>query len=92
MTNLQAARRIIYPQASRRMLPPIGSMLVSALKDTSLVAVIGVPELMNSAQNIGAMTFRNLEILFVVACIYFIITYPVATFANWLHHRMGGSH
>ncbi len=88
MTRLQAARRVIYPQALRRMLPPIGSMFVSLLKDTSLVAVLGVPELMNTAQNVGAVTFRNLEVLLVVASIYFVMTYPIALWANWLHRRV----
>jgi His/Glu/Gln/Arg/opine family amino acid ABC transporter permease subunit len=88
MTTLQALRRVIYPQALRRMLPPIGSMFVSLLKDTSLVAILGVPELMNTAQNIGALTFRNVEVLFVVAFIYFCMTYPLALFTNWMHRRV----
>lgn len=87
MTELQALRRVIYPQALRRMLPPIGSMFVSLLKDTSLVAILGVPELMNTAQNVGALTFRNLEVLLVVALIYFCMTYPMALLASWLHRR-----
>ena len=69
------------------MLPPIGSMFVSLLKDTSLVAILGVPELMNTAQNVGALTFRNIEVLLVVAMMYFIMNYPMAMFASWLHKR-----
>jgi His/Glu/Gln/Arg/opine family amino acid ABC transporter permease subunit len=87
MTDFQAMRRVVYPQALRRMLPPIGSMFVSLLKDTSLVAILGVPELMNTAQNVGALTFRNVEVLAVVALIYFCMTYPMALFASWLHRR-----
>jgi His/Glu/Gln/Arg/opine family amino acid ABC transporter permease subunit len=91
MTKFQSARRVIYPQAIRRMLPPIGSMFVSLLKDTSLVSVIGVAELMNTGQNIGAVTFRNLEVLAVVACLYFVMTYPIAIWASWLHRRMSAN-
>jgi polar amino acid transport system permease protein len=87
MTGYQAGRRVIYPQALRRMLPPIGSMFVSLLKDTSLVAILGVPELMNTAQNIGSATFRNIEVLLVVALIYFVMTYPMALLASWLHKK-----
>jgi His/Glu/Gln/Arg/opine family amino acid ABC transporter permease subunit len=87
MTPWQALHRVIYPQAIRRMLPPIGSMFVSLLKDTSLVAILGVPELMNTAQNVGALTFRNIEVLLVVAMMYFIMNYPMAMFASWLHKR-----
>jgi His/Glu/Gln/Arg/opine family amino acid ABC transporter permease subunit len=87
MTNTQCLRRVIYPQAIRRMVPPIGSMFVSLLKDSSLVSILGVPELMNTAQNVGAITFRNLEVLFVVAMIYFASTYPVALLTHWLYQR-----
>src|SRR5438270_2626160 len=44
MTHFQSLRRVVYPQAIRRMLPPLGSMLVSLTKDTSLASVIGVAE------------------------------------------------
>ena len=91
MTSWQALHRVIYPQAIRRMLPPIGSMFVSLLKDTSLVAILGVPELMNTAQNVGALTFRNLEVLLVVAIMYFVMTYPLAMLASWLHKRESDS-
>ncbi|MCZ6772606.1 MAG: amino acid ABC transporter permease [Proteobacteria bacterium] len=87
MTPLQSLRRVIYPQAIRRMMPPIGSMFVSLLKDTSLLTILGVSELMNTAQNVGALTFRNIEVLFLVAMIYFILTYPIALSASWLHKR-----
>jgi polar amino acid transport system permease protein len=87
MTPWQSLHRVIYPQAIRRMLPPIGSMFVSLLKDTSLVAILGVPELMNTAQNVGALTFRNIEVLLVVAMMYFLMTYPLVMLANWLHKR-----
>jgi polar amino acid transport system permease protein len=91
MTPSQSLRRVIYPQAIRRMVPPIGSMFVSLLKDSSLVSILGVPELMNTAQNVGAITFRNIEVLFFVAMIYFVLTYPMALFANWLHKRSSSS-
>jgi polar amino acid transport system permease protein len=87
MTPLQSLRRVIYPQAIRRMVPPIGSMFVSLLKDSSLVSILGVPELMNTAQNVGATTFRNIEVLFFVAMIYFVLTYPMVILASRLHRR-----
>ena len=87
MTPLQSLRRMIYPQAIRRMMPPIGSMFVSLLKDTSLLTILGVSELMNTAQNVGSLTFRNIEVLFFVAMIYFVLTYPIALFASWLHKQ-----
>ncbi len=81
-------RRIIYPQATRRMLPPIGSMLVSLTKDTSLVSVIGVAELFNTAQSVGAQTFRQIEVLLFISLIYLAINLPLARYAEHLNRKV----
>lgn len=80
--------RIIYPQALRRMLPPIGNMLISLTKDTSLVSVIGVAELFNTAQNVGASTFRQIEVLLLVSLFYLVINLPLAIQAERMNKRM----
>jgi His/Glu/Gln/Arg/opine family amino acid ABC transporter permease subunit len=87
MRSSTTMRRIILPQAMRRMLPPVGNMLVSLTKDTSLVSVIGVAELTSISQTIGASTFRNLESLLVVAAFYLVINIPLAVLVNRLHRR-----
>jgi His/Glu/Gln/Arg/opine family amino acid ABC transporter permease subunit len=89
MTQFQVLYRIVYPQAIRRMLPPLGSMTVSLLKDSALVSVIGIRDLMLSAQNVIAWTFRSIETMTVVAFMYLILTYPIAWFSDWLHKRFG---
>ena len=86
--HLLVLRRIIYPQAVRRMLPPIGSMLVSLTKDTSLVSVIGVAELFNTAQSVGAQTFRQIEVLLSISLIYLAINLPLAVYAERLNRRV----
>ncbi len=86
--RMRTLRRIIYPQATRRMLPPIGSMLVSLTKDTSLVSVIGVAELFNTAQNVGSATFRQIEVLLVISVIYLLINLPLAAYAERLNRRV----
>lgn len=88
MSHLQTLRRIIYPQAIRRMLPPIGSMLVSLTKDTSLVSVIGVAELFNTAQTVGAQTFRQIEVLLLISLVYLVINLPLARYAERLNRRV----
>lgn len=88
ISRMRTLRRIIYPQALRRMLPPIGSMLISLTKDTSLVSVIGVAELFNTAQNVGASTFRQIEVLLFVSLMYLIINLPLAAYAERLNRRM----
>ena len=80
--------RIIYPQALKRMLPPIGNMLISLTKDTSLVSVIGVAELFNTAQNVGASTFRQIEVLLIVSLFYLVINLPLAIQAERMNRRM----
>jgi len=80
--------RIIYPQALKRMLPPIGNMLISLTKDTSLVSVIGVAELFNTAQNVGAATFRQIEVLLIVSLFYLVINLPLAIQAERMNRRM----
>lgn len=80
--------RIIYPQALKRMLPPIGNMLISLTKDTSLVSLIGVAELFNTAQNVGAATFRQIEVLIVVSVFYLAINLPLAWQVERLNKRL----
>jgi polar amino acid transport system permease protein len=88
MTNAQAMRRIILPQSIRRVLPPLGSIWVSLFKDTALVSVIAVPELMYRGKVLAIETYRPLEIYTAVAVIYFIVTYPQARGVDWLFSRL----
>ncbi|MFD1713420.1 amino acid ABC transporter permease [Amnibacterium flavum] len=87
MKDSTALRRVILPQAIRRMLPPVGNMLVSLTKDTSLVSVIGVAELMSVSQTLGASTFRNLESLLVVTVFYLAINIPLSALVSYLHKK-----
>lgn len=87
MTPAQAMRRIILPQAISRMVPPMGSMWVGLFKDTAVVSVIAVADLMHAARVIAVQTYRPLEILTATALIYFIITYPQARGVDYLHRR-----
>jgi polar amino acid transport system permease protein len=87
MTPAQALRRIILPQAVTRMLPPIGSQFISLFKDSALVSLITLQELMWRANALVAFTLKPLEILTTVALIYMALTLPQAMLVNWLHRR-----
>jgi polar amino acid transport system permease protein len=87
MSGWQAMRRIILPQSIRRVLPPLGSIWVSLFKDTALVSVIAVPELMYRGKVLSIETYRPLEIYTAVAIIYFLVTYPQARGVDWLFNR-----
>jgi glutamine transport system permease protein len=65
---------IIWPQAFRRMIPPLGNQFIISLKDTSLLVVIGMGELTRTGQEIIADNFRAFEVWLTVAIIYLIIT------------------
>jgi glutamine transport system permease protein len=58
LTRLQTLLYIIWPQAFRRMIPPLGNQFIISLKDTSLLVVIGVGELTRQGQEIIAVNFR----------------------------------
>jgi len=87
MTRAQAVRRIVLPQAARRILPVLASTWVSLFKDTSLVSVIAVTELAYVAMQIRAQTFRVLEMLTAMAGIYWLLGYPQAKLADWIQRR-----
>jgi len=87
MTRNQVMRRIVLPQAVQKMLSPFGSMLIYLNKDTSLVSVIGVAELFNIAQSVGARLYRNIEILIFIAVLYLIINVPLAFFSEFLNKK-----
>lgn len=67
-------RYVVFPQAFRRMIPPLGNEFISMLKDTSLVAVIGFEELFRRGQLVVAQNFRSFEIYTAVALVYLVLT------------------
>lgn len=87
MSRAQALKRVLLPQAVARVIPPTGSLWVGLFKDTSLVSVIAVPDLMYQARILSTNLFRPMEILTAVAVIYFILTYPQARIVDYLYRR-----
>ncbi len=87
MTRAQTMRRIILPQATVRMLPPIGSSLITLVKDSALLSIIAVPELMRTSETLASLTFRRMEVLTIAAVIYFALTYPLSRGVDYLHRR-----
>ena len=79
---------IILPQAFRRILPPLGNEFIALLKDSSLVSVIALEELVRKGQIIIGRTFRPFEVWFAVAIIYFVMTFTVSRLVNVLERRV----
>ena len=67
-------RRIILPQSLPLIIPPTGNQFIAMLKDSSLVSVIGVWELMFLARTLGTKTFQHMEMLITAAIIYWILS------------------
>lgn len=74
LTYGQAMRRIILPQAARFVIPPLGNEFNSILKNTSLVSIIGVQELLLTTNTMVSATFRTFELYLVVASYYLLLT------------------
>jgi polar amino acid transport system permease protein len=87
MTRGQALRRVVLPQAFRRMLPPLAGEAANVVKDSSLLSVIGVLELTKRATDAGTQTLRTFEIYLPVALLYLAITFPLSRFARRLETR-----
>ena len=78
---------VVLPQTLRLILAPSCNTLVSLLKQSSLAAVIAVPEIMNRGWILASETFRPIEVLTLVALIYFAVTWPLVLLAAWLERR-----
>jgi len=69
-------RRIILPQAIRRMVPAFTNRGIELAKVTAIASVISVHELMYEARLLSANTYRPLEVFTVIAILYFVVIYP----------------
>ncbi|MCC7045303.1 MAG: amino acid ABC transporter permease [Alphaproteobacteria bacterium] len=88
MTYGELMRHIILPQATRRMIPPLVNQSVIQLKNTALLYVVAVPDLMYTGSIVVADTFRPLEVYTSVAVMYFLILSPRTHWAKRLEARV----
>ena len=86
-SEVQTLRKVILPQALRIVIPPLGNSFVGILKDSSLVSVIGMVELMRQGMIVTSQTFRPLEIYTFVAVVYYLLTLIAAQGINYLERR-----
>jgi polar amino acid transport system permease protein len=88
LSYVQRMRYVIVPQGLRNVLPVLVSISVQLFKDSSLVAIIGVADLMYNGQLASSNSYRPLEILTTVAVIYFAILFPITLALRQLEKRM----
>ena len=91
MTPSQVMRRIVLPQAVKRIISPLLNQSIIQFKNTSLVSVLAVPDLLYQGQVAAMDTYRALEVYSVVAAIYFIVLLPLTVLVKRSEKRLAQS-
>ena len=91
MPERQILRRIVLPQAIRIVIPAIGNDFVSMIKDSSLVSVVGLQEILWRANTVGRSNSQLIQALFIAALVYWALTIFFSTFQARLERRMAMS-
>jgi His/Glu/Gln/Arg/opine family amino acid ABC transporter permease subunit len=88
MSRLAVFRRVTLPQAMRIAIPTVGGFFIALLKDSSLVSFIAVSDLMRQGTILIAETFRSMEIYFMVAMIYFVMSFVASRIVRRVEHAL----
>ncbi len=79
---------IVIPQAIRNVLPALGNEFVVVIKESSIVSIIGIADLMYKANTVRGNTFQPFEPLLVAAVVYFLMTFPLSKLLAYIEKRM----
>lgn len=88
MTGFQTMGYIVLPQAFKRMIPPLVNQAAQTIKDTSLLAPVGVAELVYKGEIVIAATFASFAIWSAVGLLYFIVIFSVSKCAAYMERRL----
>lgn len=88
MTHIEAMRYVILPQATKRMIPPLGNEFIVLLKDSSLLAVITVPEIMYWGRAFQGQYYKIWEPYLTVALIYLVLTLSLSYVLDRIEKRV----
>ena len=81
-------RRVVLPQAIRTMIPSIINQFIITLKDTSILSVIGFPELTNMGKTISGNTFKSIQTWAVVGIMYMVVIVTLSRVAKYIERRI----
>ena len=84
MSSAQSMRAIILPQAVVRMIPPLGNEFIALIKNSALVSLLTIHDLMHEGQKIISVSYRSLEVYLAIALVYLALT----SAASYLLHRL----
>ena len=88
MPHKQAMRLVILPQAFKLVIPPLGNEFVMLLKDTSLLAAIGLTEIMKRGQIYTSVHIQPFPTYIAVALVYLVLTLTFTRIINWYERRL----
>jgi polar amino acid transport system permease protein len=88
MSRVQVMRLVVLPQAIRVVIPPIANMFIGLFKDTSLLSILTIRELMFEGQLLAATNFRHITIFTVIALLYLAVCWPSAALIERLERRL----
>jgi polar amino acid transport system permease protein len=74
LSSSQAMLEVILPQAVLRMIPPLGNEFIALIKNSALVSLLTIHDLMHEGQKIISISYRSLEVYLAIALIYFVLT------------------
>ncbi|OLN33913.1 Glutamate transport membrane-spanning protein [Desulfosporosinus metallidurans] len=89
MTQNQAMRYVILPQAFKRVIPPLGNEFIALLKDSSLLSIIAIQELFYSGKIIAGRTFQPIPMYISVALYYLLMTQLISQWVAYMERRLG---
>ncbi len=84
----QTMIHVILPQAIRNMIPSLVTQFIVLFKDTSLASIIGMMDLTKAAQTVSQRELKPFEMYIFIAAVYWVFTYSMSRFAQWLEVRM----
>lgn len=88
LTRGQALRKIIIPQTIRIILPPIGNEFIMLLKDSSLVSIIAVSDLLRRGREFASTSFEYFEVYTVIALVYLVMTLALSRMVGTMEERL----
>ena len=91
MTHWQCMVNVVLPQAIRNIMPSIGNEFVVNIKDSSVLSVISVFELFFAGKSAAGTYFKYFEVFFIIAVVYFVLTFSVTRILRFLEKKMDGS-
>ena len=80
--------RIVIPQAVKNILPALGNEFVTVIKESSIVSVIGIADLMFRTNDVIAVTYRSLQALLIAALLYFVMTFITGRLVSLAERKM----